>query len=32
MAGNSRDLEGFKSCKRLKPGNGRLECLNNRRL
>ena len=32
MAGNARDLEGFKSFKRLKPGKGRLECLNNRRL
>ena len=32
MAGNAGDLVGFKSFKRLKPGNGKLECLNNRRL
>ena len=32
VAGAAKDLEGFKSFKRLKPGNGRLECLNNRGL
>ena len=28
----ARDLEGCKRLKRLKPGNGKLECLNNRGL
>ena len=32
VAGGARDLEGCKSWKRLKPGNGKLECLNNRGL
>ena len=32
VAGGARDLEGCKSLKRLKPGNGKLECLNNRGL
>ena len=27
VAGGARDLEGCKSLKRLKPGNGKLECL-----
>ena len=26
VAGGARDLEGCKSLKRLKPGNGKLEC------
>ena len=32
VAGAAKDLEGFKSFERLKPGNGRLECLNSRGL
>ena len=32
VAGGARDLEGCKILKRLKPGNGKLECLNNRGL
>ena len=32
VAGGARDLEGCKSLKRLKPGNGKLECLHNRGL